>query len=425
MAAPFAASPALPGRRRLLLTVLLAAALLGSAVPGWAQGHEPGGIGGTGITGGEETGGIGGTGLRGGEETGGIGGTGLRQRRMPVVGYGPIQRFGSVFVNGREYAITARTLVTVDGQPAPLAALRVGDMARVQGVTTGAHAGLAHLIAVWQAIVGPVAAVGPDHRSFVVLGQQVRVTGTPLAVRVGDVVGVSGQRQADGTWVASRVTQLPATPRFRLETTVAGLAPGQLRLPGLALRAPEQWLAGLRPGDRVVASGVIRDGQPSLTGLAPRPVTLGAPGTLVEVHDYFQSVGGGRLVAPDGMVAIGAPVSHLSGLEAADIVGRVSPTGSIEVGALQVAVPEPPTETVPALEPHGEAPAAGRGAVEPTEPPGQATDADRPAAIEPPEIGEPTEPTEPDIEPPEIQVPEPQAPEPDIDAPEVEPPTDR
>ena len=424
MPAPSASSRLSPGIRYLILVVLLLGGLACRIAPVLAQG-EPGGIGGTGIVGGEETGGIGGTGISG-EETGGIGGTGVH--RTPIIGLGPIQRFGSVFVNGREYAINGRTLVTVDGQPATLGALRVGDMALVHGIATGPHAGFAHAIAVWQSIVGPVGTVAPDRKSFTVLGQQVHLTRAVVTVRPGETVGVSGQRQADGTWVASRVTPLSPTPRFRLESTVAAVGHNSVTFHGLTLHAAPALLAGIQAGERVVASGVISGGTPRLRVLTPRPLQLGAPGTLVEVHNYFRSVAPGRLVAVDGMVAIGAHGRELSGLEPVDVVGRLSATGSIEISELQLAIPELPTDTMPQDEPHASTPTGETGEHGKAEPPDQANhtgDAEGATTVEPPEISEPGETPEPEVEPPEIQVPEPQAPEPDIDAPENEPATDR
>ena len=101
--------------KQLLLTAVLTC---GVSFPdrGNAQAQETGGIGGTGI--GQETGGIGGTGIT--PETGGIGGTGLHKLDVPIVGDGPIQAFGSVFVNGREYVVNSSTLVSIDGTPATL-----------------------------------------------------------------------------------------------------------------------------------------------------------------------------------------------------------------------------------------------------------------------------------------------------------------
>ncbi|MGC8808429.1 MAG: DUF5666 domain-containing protein, partial [Thiomonas sp.] len=96
------------------LGVLWAVGLVWMAVCAAAA---PGGIGGTGIT----RGGIGGTGI----SPGGIGGTG-------IVAVGPIQRFGSIFVNGTEYALPAETRYQVDGHAASQQSLHLGDLVAVR-----------------------------------------------------------------------------------------------------------------------------------------------------------------------------------------------------------------------------------------------------------------------------------------------------
>lgn len=412
---------ALSGGRGRVLPWLFVALLVIHAPPAPAQTQETGGIGGTGVSSGDR-GGIGGTGVNG-EETGGIGGTGVRDGA--IVGYGPIQRFGSVFVNGREYGFDAHTSVTVDGRPAPIAALRIGDMALVQGIVTGPKSGVARMIAVWQSIVGPVATVASDARSFTVLGQRVQLSDASVTVRPGDIVGVSGQRQADGTWVASRVIALPPTRTFRLETTVTAIGGDSVRFQGLVLRAAPALLTGIRAGDRVVATGTLSDGAPRLHTLTPRPLQLGAPGTRVEAQGYFRPAGDGRLVSPDGMVVVGAPVSHLSGVYPAEIVGELDAEGAIEFDAVRVAVPVLPTDEVAPMEPRAEIENPAIGGQHAAETAGHASDAASSVGAEPPEINEPQEVSEPEVEPPEIEVPEPQSPEPDIDAPEVEPPNER
>ena len=428
--------------RRIGLILIAAATPLALMPPrAGAQSGETGGIGGTGVRGaihGEETGGIGGTGVGGTGvrgESGGIGGTGA-----PIVGFGPIQRFGSVFVNGREYRVTGRTLVSIDGQPATVASLRVGDMAIVRGIATGRHRGFARFISTWQSIVGPVARVAPNGRRFTVLGQTVTApAGTPGFgdIRPGVTAGVSAQRQANGTWIATNVTILPPSSRFRLETTVAAIRRDRVMLGGLSLQARPSVLADIHAGERVVATGTISDGRLSLTALTPRPISLGAPGTRVEMRNFFRSGGGGRLIAADGIEATGAPGGKmLSGLEPTEIDGRVEADGTIAIASISVDVPEQPVTTeqgggrdgVPEIHEKSER----SGAVEAREPqaaqsePGESsTKAEPPRNVEPPEVSEPSEVNEPEIETPEIELPEQQTPEPDIDAPEVEPPSDR
>lgn len=416
--------------------MVVAFVLFGIPMPAQAQGTETGGLGGTGLS--QETGGIGGTGIRQapgrsggtsvGQDTGGIGGTGA-----PIVGFGPIQRFGSVFVNGREYRVNAQTLVTIDGQPATVSALRVGDMALVRGIETGTRGGVARTISSWQSIIGPITGIAPNRQRFTVLGQTViapTATRNFTKLQVGEVVGISAQRQADGNWVAHRITPLPPASNFRLETTVSSVGNGRINLGGFELRATKSMLAGIRPGERVVAMGMIHNGKASLTRITPKPLLLGAPGTRIEVRNFFRSIGGGRLMAEDGMEATGATSSKaLSGLEPVEIDGRVSENGSIAITAMAIDLPEMPDY---------EASHAGNRADEPPEghsiaPQGGAIESnaekshasETPTNVEPPEVGETMEPETPEIETPEIEVPEPQTPEPDIDAPEVEPPSDQ
>ncbi|HQT61195.1 DUF5666 domain-containing protein [Acidiphilium sp.] len=417
MTVPEPTAPHRKRRRRGLLLALLLGILPAAAgaqeaggIGGTGISHEAGGIGGTGVS--RETGGIGGTGIT--HEPGGIGGTGIGRASAPIVGYGPIQRFGSVFVNNREYRITAGTLVTIDGQPATAAALRVGDMAIVHGVAEGAHGGIARSIATWQAIIGPVTHIAANGREITVLHQTVLlprpVPGATL--HPGQTVGISAQRQADGNWVASRVTTLPESRSFRLETTLGASPPGQARLGGLVLPARPGMLDGLHQGERVIATGTVIDGHPVLGTIVPRPLRLGAPGTRVEAVNFFRSAGNGRLVAADGMQAKApAGVHRFDGLTRVEVIGELSEAGEITATDVTPELPEPP-ETGPSGGKPGEIGEPAHAAL-----PGH--------HLEPPEVGEAPEAETVEDSAPEIEVPNPQTPEPDIDAPEIEPPSDQ
>ncbi len=416
------------------VVALLIAALLSLGLP-VARAQDAGGIGGTGIE--QETGGIGGTGI--GEETGGIGGTGIQRAPggiggtgAPIVGYGPIQRFGSVFVNGREYRIDADTLVTIDGHPATVASLRVGDIALVRGVAIGAHGGFARSIATWQAIIGPVSHVADGGHVITVLRQTVTL-GTsvrPPRLRPGQVVGLSAQRLANGEWVAHRVTVLPPTHAFRLEAAVNTAGAGHVTIGRLTLRADPAQIAGLHAGERVVASGIIVNGHPVLTTLEPRPIQLGAPGTRVEVRNYFRSTGNGRLLAADGMEATErAGRQRLSGLYPVEVVGEIAENGEISATEVTPEVPSLPQSEPPATKagPSGSTTKSSAAAEVRTNegPAGNPGTAHASGDVEPPEVGETPDTEAAEVEAPEIEVPSPQTPEPDIDAPEVEPPADQ
>ena len=416
------------------LVPLLAAAFLFLGLP-VARAQGAGGIGGTGVE--QETGGIGGTGI--GEETGGIGGTGIHRAPggiggtgAPIVGFGPIQRFGSVFVNGREYRIDANTLVTIDGHPATAASLRVGDMALVRGVAIGAHGGFARSIATWQAIIGPISRVTDGGHVITVLRQTVTLGASvrPPRLRPGQVVGLSAQRLANGNWVAHRVTALPPTRAFRLETTVSATGAGHVTMGMLTLRADPAQLAGLHTGERVVATGTIVNRRPVLTKLEPRPIRLGAPGTRVEVRNYFRSTGNGRLLAADGMEATErAGRQQLSGLYPVEVVGEITENGEIAATEVTPEVPSLPQSEPPATK-AGQSDSATKSSAA-TEVRSNEGPAGKPGAahasgdVEPPEVGETPDTEAAEVEAPEIEVPSPQTPEPDIDAPEIEPPADQ
>lgn len=412
--------------RGLVIALVLLASWTTLPRSGFAQSEETGGIGGTGIN------------TPTGEETGGIGGTGVGRRGVPIVGYGPIQRFGSVFVNGREYALTGDTLVTINDVPATVAALRIGDIAQVQGVVTGLHRGVALSISVRDAIVGTVTEVSGRGSAFSVLGQRVvsATEGKPFAgIHVGERVAVSAQRQADGNWAAQRVAILPASNDFRLEARITSISAGRIRVAGTAIDAPHQLTAGLQLGQRVAVTGTkVADGLRAST-IAPRPIALGAPGTSIEVQNYFRSVGNGRIEASDGMVATGAPQNdQLTGAASVEIDGRLITPDSIAIERIDIDTPVAPdlseaatrhsqsTSAIEGQESNGfEVAEPQAGPETEVEPP---DDVASPVEVEPPDIGEPNSPV-PDIEPPEHEPPEISIPTPHVEPPEVDVQPDR
>lgn len=406
-----AAGRALCSWRALALALF---SLCAVAPPARASGGQPGGIGGTGISSGP--GGIGGTGVGSGSGSGGIGGTGIARPGMPITGYGPIQAFGSVFVNGREYALNNRTLVVIDGAPATVSALRVGQIAEVHGVVTTARGGYAREIAVTHPIIGPVSHVAADGRSATVLGQY--VVGAhgqaPFAgLGAGALVAVSAQPRPSGEWVARRVTSLPPGNRFQLAAILTALAPGRLAVAGTSMQAPPGLTARLAAGERVIVSGTIGPQGLLAATAVPAPVALGAPGTLVEVRGYFRTSAHGQLVTADGLTASGAPAGlQLNGQHLVEIQGELSAADSISIDLID-------TEMLDAEDLIG-APAhtGNAGAAPPAEEaPGALPDSGKPSASELDGVPE----TNSEHNPPEIETPELEPP--DLEAPEIETPS--
>jgi hypothetical protein len=131
---------------------------------------------------------------------------------------GPIGAFGSVFVDGVEFA-TGGATITVNGNGTVPAALLVGQQATVTAtVASGASTGTATTVVVEDALVGPVSAVSPAAGTVTVLGQVVRIDGDTSVgpgidpedvngLAIGDVIAVSGSRISTG-FIASRLDRI-------------------------------------------------------------------------------------------------------------------------------------------------------------------------------------------------------------------------
>lgn len=308
-----------------------------------AQNGESGGIGGTGIapeTGGvggtgiqPETGGVGGTGVQ--PESGGIGGTGVERTGRAIIGYGPIQAFGSVFVNGREYVYNSHTLITIDGAPAPASALHVGDIADVRGTITSPRGGFASTITVLHPLIGPIGTVAPDGRSVTMLGQSVvSGNGTALfgSLKPGDAVAISAQLRADGNWVATAVAPAARNDMFQLAGRIETLHPGSVSVAGTVITAPAALTAALSPGQAVVVTGALNDATPRATAIIIASPLAAPAGTLVEIKDYFRATGGGMAVASDGVTAahVTDPAA-LKGTQPVELLGTMTSSGIIDV----------------------------------------------------------------------------------------------
>jgi hypothetical protein len=370
------------------LAALLLGTLVLSPMQARAQTDETGGIGGTGIK--SETGGIGGTGVK--PETGGIGGTGLTRQGQPILGYGPIQAFGSVFVNGREYVIDAHTLVTVDGAPAAVAALRIGDIAQIRGEITSPRGGYASTVTVVHPLIGPLGEISSGGRGASLLGQNITAAGAgaPLfaGFRPGEIVAVSAQLRANGTWAATEVAPAATGAGFQLAGRVDAFSPGHISIAGTLIAAPRTLTDRLATGEAVVVAGKMDGGAPVATAITLRDPIIGQSGTRVEVRDYFRSEGNGLARAPDGLAAANVPASvSLHGEEPVELIGTLGSAGVIDVDEINLANP-PPADTIEPVVPARPEPDDAT--------PGETPEPDVPI----------TEPSEAYPEPPEIELPE-------------------
>jgi hypothetical protein len=129
----------------------------------------------------------------------GIGGTGIA---------GVIQGFASVCVDGLEIAANGSVPVAIDGQPASMAALRVGQFVTIAASLPGETPRAGNILARHE-VVGPVEDVLSVQPALaVVAGQRVRIPSSAIGdaiVQPGAWVAVSGLRGPDGDIIASRV----------------------------------------------------------------------------------------------------------------------------------------------------------------------------------------------------------------------------
>ena len=165
----------------------------------------------------------------GGQLTAGIEGSGA-----PVTTVGSITGFGSIFVNGVEYA-TAGAQIGIDGQPGTEAQLSVGDVVTVVGtVNADGKTGTAGQVTFGGNVAGTVDQVNVPTQTLVVLGQTVLVTASTVfdastspaditGIKPGASIEVSGFANSFGQLVASHIHLLPAAGTLRVEGVAQAL----------------------------------------------------------------------------------------------------------------------------------------------------------------------------------------------------------
>ncbi len=151
-----------------------------------------------------------------------------------IVTVGPISNFGSVVVNGVRYETSNATFI-IDDSPGSESDLRVGHVVSVKGtVNANGTSGTASTIFFDDTVKGPVESIDTAGQSLVVLGQTVLVgpdtsfddSFSPASidgVSIGQIVEVSGQFDAAGDIVASRIEPKPAGTPFEVHGTVSNL----------------------------------------------------------------------------------------------------------------------------------------------------------------------------------------------------------
>ncbi len=198
------------------------------------------------------------------------GGTGISAQTLAA---GPISGFGSIVVNGVHYTDEAVARITdEDETPLTPSALKLGSMVTVEGsalVDTGQRLESRALsIRVGKLLVGPVDRIDAAAGTLQVLGQTVAtqastvfddaLAGGMAALRIGDIVAVSGQiDRAVPRVVATRLEPQPGATTFVLQAIVSAfdaagksMVAGGLRI-DLATLSPAPRAADIALGDVV------------------------------------------------------------------------------------------------------------------------------------------------------------------------------
>lgn len=199
------------------------------------------------------------------------------------VSVGAITGFGSVHLNGKKFDSTHAS-ITVEGQAATQADLKVGEVVEIRGHHDSSSGGdVADEIEMHSLVQGPVSSVDVTGLTLVVLGQKVLVSAgtsfddgiTPASlagIAVGDVLEVSGMSAANGDIQATRIERKAATAPFHVFGTAAAtdataktLAINALTVDFSAATLVDFPTTGPKDGDLLEATGTALDATGALT----------------------------------------------------------------------------------------------------------------------------------------------------------------
>lgn len=307
---------------------------------------QPGGIGGTGML----PGGIGGT----GRMPGGIGGTG-------IVAVGPIQRFGSVFVLGKEYHFTPQTQFRIDGTVAQEQDLQLGDVVTVIGRHEHGR-WIALLVQARRALAGRIEQVNLADQSIRLLGQTVRITdttrvtggdSTPIRLKQlhkGDWVRISALSAGQNHWRATAILRSDAktaSTSLLLRGAIEAVSPDRraIRIGGHWLPLEHPLAAHFAPAESIVAQGRYVSGKPQLTVIEPEARSTEAittVGTRIAVYGLIRKTQGGTYCDDYRLTGDAAPITFRSNAGGPHIWGLVEGTiaapGTIRIERITPAV---------------------------------------------------------------------------------------
>jgi len=231
--------------------------------------------------------------------SGGIGGTGIS--------FGPILLLGSATVNGTKFN-TDTAIISIDGDTSKtFADLKVGYVVRVTGdLNTNTNTGTATQLEYEETVRGPVENLKPVAGTFEVLGQTVRTDPLTVfdnvvldatatnALKNGDLVDVSGIRDANDNLVASYVGKSPTTATdFKVTGVVAPpLTASSFKIANLTVQHTSQ--TSLLIGDVVRVKGKSSNYDPTTRTLTADSIGPGIKpelsGEVMELEGFIESI---------------------------------------------------------------------------------------------------------------------------------------
>ncbi len=308
-------SPPFPISRRGLIKRALtgAAALIGAGARARGASPEDRGIGGTGAAPAERPG-----------EDRGIGGTGV---------VGTIRRFGSIVVNDLRIGYPRGVAVTIDGEAATAADLRLGQVVAVLAVRKRGRLATRR-IAVTHEVVGPVEVLGP-HR-LKILGQIVEIASADATSswREGDIVAVSGLRRPDGTIEAS-LLEPGDSAALRVTGLVEAGPDGMSQIGGLPLEGHLQPFLGRH----VTLKGQLVDGQFEIRDLVASASAIASfRAARLSIESYVLRRGGRLHLAAGLDIAGGERIRGISQDQAtlAVVTASVEPGGGLRLDGVRM-----------------------------------------------------------------------------------------
>ncbi len=224
------------------------------------------------------------------------------------IAVGPVTTFGSIVVNGVRYD-TSSAAFTINDAAGTQDDLKVGHVVSVVGtIDSNGTTGSATQVTFDDSVKGPVESIDLAASRLVVLGQVVVVSPdtsfddsfSPASlngVSVGQLVEVSGQFDANGNIVATRIEPKPAGTTFEVHGTVAGLDAANFRfnLNGLVIDYSGATLDNFTNGQ--IADGDFVEAKGASLSTAGELIA-----TRVELESFLPGGGNGDHVEIEGFI---------------------------------------------------------------------------------------------------------------------------